>query len=1343
MKISNIVTKRNLLEGGNLSIGGYDADQIDLTKLKRSDIVSILNTLLLSINNEFKQIYGDNLWSPELLKSGKFLSGSSLHFFDIANITDQDFTGKKPSVGDIDTMVNKEKESQVQEFLTNYTNKEIGPSILRGFKRGNEQFSALFELTNLNIKVQIDFEFVDYENEMPTDWARFSHSSSWQDLQSGIKGVFHKFLIQSLSRLTAEQFYLRKLVGRGKARAEQDILTTDNMYSFAVSSKEGGGLRRKYEPVIDTSTGKPEIKDGLPVLKASPAEGYIKNISQIFGLLFGKRLTRAQLEQVNQNFWSYTGLIDIVKTYASAEDKKTLVEAFLLKLFGPGSQGLYKNNPDRDIHEKSIAFNYLLKTLNMSKPSNFDEMLERYRASYKVSDEGTTDAAPTDNVVKTMAKRALDEDTPNYKRVGIPHIYNPGSTVEIKDADFIELCKEIASMGGKLDNVPINLKIDGAGIRFGKNEQGKPFFSTSKVSEKYIENIGDFEKFSRETGKDQERIDFAKNYDNAMKIILTSDFVKLLPPDTIVQAEMLFMPMGKKDGDSVTFVSIPYDVNKLGTAMTLTPFSIKTYSTGEPKPNADKIKEALLKTSNSQVKMINNRLSQSDVDVSKIVNPIAKNATELLSAVKIRGENPAKTKAKEILSAARQQLSLAIINSPIAGKDQLGKNFEGLVLNLPSGRLVKVTSTEMKAAVSAKQAAKASTTNSNRVKPAVVTVGSFVGHKGHQQLINYTISYANKIGGDAYVYVSPVVGIDDPIPADIKVQTLRKLYPSIAQNIQVWPQEGTAVKKIEKELVLPPNSPYNKIVLLVGSDRYEGFKKWMDRLEQRMKDPAAVAKFGGTQHLVDFETIRTERDENQGGTGISFTKLRNVLNDSTLSEEQKLEKWAQAFDSETLGIEWIKKLMDITKQNMNITKQRIKKIAESITQLKSIIPNATSKQKQKIIPLLQESISVLKKLKENDSKEEKIKSLDIDRKSANLTSDETKVFQNIIRMYPEASDPLSAIIKYVIHSIEQSDSEDYHHEKRLSSIEKNIRKLEKELNTFHSKDDLTKQEVEEATLINDPEQGHLIVPDGGMGTWDEKSLLSNLIRKFSSMAEMIKEKRYSSLYHSLYEAGVVENMLKALIQYENFKEKQGNRPIAKGKKIELKEIDFSSGLDDRNFSVKKILEIGKVVGQIEGYDVVKATAGSQKVYFLVSDDNVHSLIGFDNGYLKNIKNVSKQSGVVRALLGYLVHIQKQPIEISHTEPLTSDGLRWVIHLIEKPRGLVITNQDNEPINVEELKNEWDQATETGNPGTTSITITEDTKFGNKIRTNESYRHSDSLLMPFIFYTKNQDYLTEK
>jgi hypothetical protein len=108
------------------------------------------------------------------------------------------------------------------------------------------------------------------------------------------------------------------------------------------------------------------------------------------------------------------------------------------------------------------------------------------------------------------------------------------------------------------------------------------------------------------------------------------------------------------------------------------------------------------------------------------------------------------------------------------------------------------------------------------------------------------------------------------------------------------------------------------------------------------------------------------------------------------------------------------------------------------------------------------------------------------------------------------------------------------------------------------RDQFESMDVEEATLINDPEQGHLIQPDGGMGTWDEQSLLSNLTRKFSSMVEMIKEKRYSNLYHSLYEAGVVENMLKALVEYENFKTKQGNRPIAKNRSIDISQVNEST-----------------------------------------------------------------------------------------------------------------------------------------------------------------------------------------
>jgi hypothetical protein len=953
VKISQIIVenRKRLVEGGNLAIRGHEAEHLDLKVTNRGYIVPILNNLLASIDAAFAKQFKQPLWNPSLLKSGEFLSGSSLHFFNVQGIPDETFVSKKPTVGDMDTMVNKELEAELSQFLTQNEDKQVGPAVLRGFQRGNEQFSSLWELQDPPIKIQIDFEFVEFEGEKPTDWARFSHSSAWDDLQAGVKGVFHKLLIQAFTALTRRDFYLRKLVGRGKARQEEDVPTVDNMYSFAVSSKEGGGLRAKYEPVMDTTTGQPEIKDGKPVMRAAPTSGYIQDIGKIFQTVLGKRLDPKKAQELSKNFWSFSGLLDVMNQLLSPEEKNNVVQAFLLKVIGPGAQGMYKNNPDKDRAEKTTAINHLLKVLKVPKPANLDQMMKDYYAGYRMTSADEA-GEKTNEIVKGMAKNALDEDAPNYKRKGIPHIYNPGSSVEMKDADFVRMCQEIAGMDGKLDGAPINLKVDGAGIRFGKDEEGKPFFMTSKVTDpKYAENYGDFEQFGNVMGQDPERLEFTKKYDEALKTIVSADFIKRLPADTIVQAEMLFMPMGKQSEDGITFVNIPYDQKKLGTIMTLVPFSVKTFSTGEPKPDAAKIKQELLRDSTKEIKIVNNQLKQRDLDVSSVINPIVRNADALLAAVKSRGESEQKTKAKEILSHARKELSDAIINSPrLEGKDQLGNMIEGLVLNLPSGLLAKVTSTDMKEKMAVKQAANRKPTENNRSKPAVVTVGSFVGHKGHEQLINQTIDTAKKVGGDPYIFVSPVVGHDDPIPPDMKLQTLRKLYPEYANNIQLWNAQGTPMKKIEKELVIPENSPYNKIILLVGSDRYDGMKNWMDSLERRMKDPAAVAKYGGTQDQVDFETVRTEREAGKGGTGISFTMLRDILKDPNASEEAKLKLWSKAFDVEKLGAPWIKKLMHTASAGI-----KHKEIKEFIQRIKPLIGEATIEQKAKFVKLLSEA----------------------------------------------------------------------------------------------------------------------------------------------------------------------------------------------------------------------------------------------------------------------------------------------------------------------------------------------------------------------------------------------------
>ena len=949
MKIAALLeSRKRLLEGGNLSIGSHEAQHLDLKVTNRNYMVPKLNELLNAINVAYSKAFKEPLWSPKLLASGEFLSGSSLHFFNVKGIPDETFVAKKPTVGDIDTMVDKTKEANLQQFLTAYTNKQIGPAVFLGFQRGNEQFSGLFELQDPPVKVQIDFEFVAFDNDKPTDWARFSHSSSWEDLQAGVKGVFHKWLIQAFTALTRKDFLLRKMVGRGKLRAEQDVPTTDNMFSFAVSSKEGGGLRAKYEPVVDDK-GQPLVKDGLPVMREAPTSGYEQNIGEIFSKILGQRLNPKQAQQLQKQFWSFTGLLQVMNTLLSPEEKQQVLNGFLQKTIGPGAQGMYKNNPDKDIQEKTLAINTMLKALNMPKPSNLDQLIDTYRKAYKmtdVADEGVQSAKDT---VKAMAKNTLDEAAPSYKRKGIQHIYNPGSSTEMKDQDFINFCREIQQDGGNLAGVPINLKVDGAGIRFGRTQEGEPFFMTSRVETPMTkDNIGDFERYGRSQGQSDEQLARTKNYDRALATIVNAKFMKDIPADTIVTAEMLFNPMAQQEDGGYKFVNIPYDPKKLGKTMTLVPISVKQFSTGETRPDQEKIKQALIKDSTPDIKMINNTLPHKGIDVNKIVNPIVKNAEALENAVKQRGDTPDKQKAKAILSKARQAISNAIINSPIPGKDQLGNMIEGLVINMPSGTLAKVTSPDMQQKMAAKQAMnRKPTESSNRTKPAVVTIGSFVGHKGHEQLINQTIATAQKVGGDPYIFVSPVMGADDPIPPGDKVRTLQKLYPQYAKNIQVWDPQGSPMKKIEKELVLPANSPYNKIILLVGDDRYEGMKNWMDSLEKRMKDPAALAKYGGTQNQVDFETVRTERDPNKGGTGISFTQLRNVLKDPNATEQQKLKTWLNAFDVRKLGPDWIEHLMDTTAKNMGIQQQQ-QAIREYIERVKPLLPHASVEQKAKI-----------------------------------------------------------------------------------------------------------------------------------------------------------------------------------------------------------------------------------------------------------------------------------------------------------------------------------------------------------------------------------------------------------
>ena len=943
MKLSEFTRKSGtiLLEGGNVVINDQAADRIDAKA--RKQIVPIIDSSLAAINSAFAQFSGQPLWQPQLLANRKFLSGSAFHFFDRTNISDLKFVAAKPTVGDIDTQVDVDMRDDIISWLKKLPGgSRLGDAVYVGFKDdplalGGSQLITLWNFPGIQVKtrnpdgsqtvrgcnVQIDLELKEFETaadgdyRTPTRWSHFSASSSWQDLSAGVKGVFHKYLIMALTKLTEQDIVVRKPVYNRRTKEYDSYSYSEPkrvpMYTFAVGSREGGGLRPTYIPVTD-SQGRQEQQDGYPVYDQAKTTGYIRDVDRIFANIFGKKIKKSELKKISASFDSFTGLLDVMRRYLDRDEQQRVSDKFREKTIGNDeigrrAQELYKGDPDKDRSEKMTAYNLLMKTLGTQPPDGFDQMLKDYYSTYdKKTSESLVEADPV----------------PDYARKGIQHIYNrlPDgrvSSMEMRDRDFLELVKEIDSEGGTLDSAQITLKVDGAGIRFGRDISGRPFFMTSRVTEPlYADDMGYFERYGKSQNQSSEQLARTRNYDQALSAIVNSDFIKQLPSDTIVQAEMLYTPMAQAvDNNQLKFVNIPYDQKRLGSEMTLIPISVRRFSTGQDLPDQDKIIKKLVNKSTSEIKILTNKLEHRGINVSKIIEPVVNLPQTLTSALLSKGTTPEKTRVKEILDQVRQQLSQAIIDSPrLKGKNMLGPDMEGIVVNFPSGRIIKVTSPQMKSAMAAKSLAPQPSAKT-ATKTAVVAIGNFAGHRGHEDLINFAIRKAKELNGTPFVYVGAKVGADDPIDVETKLQTLHKLFPGV--NISAVANQvsssgevtaGNHMKKIEYELIKKePN--YNNIVITVGSDQAASMAQWASSLQKRF------AKFPPLSHVrISVDSI--ERDTEKGGSGFSTTELRNAL--KNMPDDQAYQVWSRAYNVGKLGEKWIRHLMSIARRNMGIAK---------------------------------------------------------------------------------------------------------------------------------------------------------------------------------------------------------------------------------------------------------------------------------------------------------------------------------------------------------------------------------------------------------------------------------------
>lgn len=351
--------KEFLSEGGNVKIGDVEANRINLKEVDRKDIIRMLERSLAVINAHFRRFSGEPLWVKELFKSKKFLSGSSLHFFD-RKIPDNVFVEKKPTVGDIDTQVDVSMSEKVKKWLDSLKGIKLGYLTFVGYKTSAGQYITLWTIDKYNLNIQIDLELVEYENKSPTAWASFSHSSSWADINASVKGVFHKYLLRALTSKNMKEV----IVLKGKKETPTPMLT--GQYSFSVAL----GLRQKLQ-----QTDKPGVFRELETKDSK----YVTHLLEIFKTLFGTEPKGSDLEQ----FESFVGTLKLIKKYFTASEIDNVVLGFSLLLWGKGAQGLVRGNPKEDYETKKAAYDIMLKELGRKQTKEVDEMIESYYKAYK------------------------------------------------------------------------------------------------------------------------------------------------------------------------------------------------------------------------------------------------------------------------------------------------------------------------------------------------------------------------------------------------------------------------------------------------------------------------------------------------------------------------------------------------------------------------------------------------------------------------------------------------------------------------------------------------------------------------------------------------------------------------------------------------------------------------------------------------------------------------------------------------------------------------------------------------------------------------------------------------
>jgi len=390
--------------GGNVQVLNngkrYEADKIPVKEIGMKKFQDEVFKMLKIVNKDFNKMFGYKLWQDEkLIDEATIFNGSSSYLLDPENLSkEEELMLLKPTAGDMDIVVPESCKEDLYTYLKSVEGKTLGHFIYIGSNKPEissigEQINCLMEYDykfkgeDKKVFCQIDWEFTEFKDDdaglsVPSEWAKFGHSSTLRDLEAGVKAVFHKYLLRSLGYGLSSKDTTKYLKVTPKSTCAKYKISTAKMkelhfLKFSVTK----GLRIGYEPFKDCE-GNDIVVDGKIVLREKPSatDIYETDINDIFKMFFNRDATKKELD----DFWSFAGVIDLLENF----DKKVIQAIYdrfidLIWQCVPGhniAQELERANPELDYTIKMGAMNYFIKKFSYLKEPT--DTIEMYYSQY-------------------------------------------------------------------------------------------------------------------------------------------------------------------------------------------------------------------------------------------------------------------------------------------------------------------------------------------------------------------------------------------------------------------------------------------------------------------------------------------------------------------------------------------------------------------------------------------------------------------------------------------------------------------------------------------------------------------------------------------------------------------------------------------------------------------------------------------------------------------------------------------------------------------------------------------------------------------------------------------------